>query len=65
MLGLYYVAMIVLIVTVTAAHGLRRSRSGRLVIAIRDNERATEAFGISHDERPIVPIASTLSMASY
>ena len=47
MLALYYVALVVLALILVAAHGLRRSRSGRLLIALRDNERATEAFGIA------------------
>jgi ABC-type branched-subunit amino acid transport system ATPase component len=47
MLALYYVALGVLVAGVAAAHGLRRSRSGRLLIAVRDNERAAEAFGVA------------------
>jgi ABC-type branched-subunit amino acid transport system ATPase component/ABC-type branched-subunit amino acid transport system permease subunit len=47
MLALYYVALAALGLTVVATHGLRRSRVGRLFVAIRDNERASEAFGIA------------------
>ena len=36
----------VLALVVVATRGLRHSRSGRLLIAIRDNERAAEAFGV-------------------
>jgi branched-chain amino acid transport system permease protein len=43
----YYVCLLGLAIAVFAAHGLRRSRTGRVLIAMRDNERAAQAFGIS------------------
>jgi len=45
-LYLYYVVLVVLVVVVAAAATLRRSAVGRVVIAVRDNERASAAFGI-------------------
>jgi ABC-type branched-subunit amino acid transport system ATPase component/branched-subunit amino acid ABC-type transport system permease component len=45
-LYLYYVVLVVLVVVVAAAATLRRSAIGRIVIAVRDNERASAAFGI-------------------
>ena len=45
-LYLYYVVLVVLVVVVAAAATLRRSAVGRIVIAVRDNERASAAFGI-------------------
>ena len=45
-LYLYYVVLVVLVVVVAAAATLRRSSVGRIVIAVRDNERASAAFGI-------------------
>ena len=45
-LYLYYVVLVVLVVVVAAAATLRRSAIGRVVIAVRDNERASAAFGI-------------------
>jgi ABC-type branched-subunit amino acid transport system ATPase component/ABC-type branched-subunit amino acid transport system permease subunit len=44
---IYYVALAVLVVAVAAAGALRRSLPGRLVVAVRDNERASSAFGVS------------------
>ena len=45
--SIYYVALVVLVLAVGAAGALRRLGPGRLVIAVRDNERAVTAFGIS------------------
>jgi ABC-type branched-subunit amino acid transport system ATPase component/ABC-type branched-subunit amino acid transport system permease subunit len=44
---IYYVALAVLVLATAAAGALRRSLPGRLVVAVRDNERASSAFGIS------------------
>ena len=43
----YYLSLIGLLLAVAAAYGVRRSRTGRALIAIRENDRAAEAFGIS------------------
>ena len=43
----YYVALGVLVLGVLAAGMLRRSMPGRLVVAVRDNERASASFGVS------------------
>ena len=45
-LDVYYVVLVMLIVVMAAARSLRRSAAGRLIIAVRDNERASSAFGI-------------------
>ncbi|MDG2025974.1 MAG: ABC transporter permease [Acidimicrobiales bacterium] len=43
----YFVALAVTAVMILAANAIRRSRTGRILIALRDNEDGTEAFGIS------------------
>jgi len=43
----FYLTVVVLIVVVVGVVGLRRSRTGRVLIAARDNERATQSFGVS------------------
>jgi ABC-type branched-subunit amino acid transport system ATPase component/ABC-type branched-subunit amino acid transport system permease subunit len=45
--AIYYVALVTLVVAVLAAGALRRSNPGRLILAVRDNERASSAFGVS------------------
>jgi ABC-type branched-subunit amino acid transport system ATPase component/ABC-type branched-subunit amino acid transport system permease subunit len=46
-LAVYYVALGVLAVAVLMCAALRRSSPGRLFLAVRDNERASAAFGVS------------------
>ncbi|MEX2539957.1 MAG: ABC transporter permease [Actinomycetota bacterium] len=43
----YYFALGGLTLAVFAVRGLRRSRTGRALIGIRENERAAQAFGVS------------------
>ena len=47
MLRVYYAALVLLVLTLFAAMGIRRTMPGRLVIAVRDNERAVAAFGVA------------------
>ncbi len=42
----YYLCLAGLALAVVAAYGVRRSRTGRALIAVRENERAAEGFGI-------------------
>jgi ABC-type branched-subunit amino acid transport system ATPase component len=46
-LSIYYVALVVLVLVGAACSALRRSAPGRLVVAVRDNERASAAFGVT------------------
>ena len=43
----YYLTVLALGLAIFVAQGLRRSRTGRVLIAMRDNERAAQAFGIN------------------
>ncbi len=43
----FYLCVAVLVLTVLGAQGLRRTRTGRVLIAVRDNEIAVQSFGIS------------------
>src|SRR5437763_4278682 len=45
--AVYYVALAVLVLAVAAAAALRRTNAGRLFVAVRDNERASAAFGVT------------------
>ena len=46
-LDVYYLGLGVLAVSVMLCSALRRSSPGRLFVAVRDNERASAAFGVS------------------
>jgi ABC-type branched-subunit amino acid transport system ATPase component/ABC-type branched-subunit amino acid transport system permease subunit len=43
----YYVCLVVLVLTYASLWSLRRSRSGRVFISVRDNVRAAQSYGIS------------------
>jgi branched-chain amino acid transport system permease protein len=43
----YYVCLVVLAVAVVAVRGIRRSRTGRVLLALRENERGAQAFGVN------------------
>ena len=43
---LYFVALALLATAIWAAHGLRKARAGRVVVATRDNERMASAGGV-------------------
>jgi len=42
----YYVCLVFLVLSCLSAWSLRHSRSGRLFIGLRDNQRAMQAFGV-------------------
>jgi len=43
---LYYLVLAVLLLVLVALRGIRASRTGRVLIALRENERAAQAFGV-------------------
>jgi branched-chain amino acid transport system permease protein len=43
----YYACLAVLAVCLLSARALRRGRTGRIVIAVRDNQRGAQAYGIA------------------
>jgi branched-chain amino acid transport system permease protein len=46
-MSFYFLTLGLLAATIAAAYGVRRSRTGRVLIALRENPRAAEAFGIN------------------
>ena len=43
----YFLCLVMLILAVIAVEGLRRSRTGRVLIAMRDNERTAQSYGVN------------------
>ena len=43
----YYVCLAVLVLTVLGVRGIRRSRTGPVLLALRENERGAQAFGVN------------------
>ena len=46
-MSFYFLTLALLALAITAAYGIRRSRTGRVLIALRENPRAAEAYGIN------------------
>ena len=45
--SMYYLSVIVLVLALVAVGGLRRSRVGRVLLAVRENERNAQAYGVN------------------
>ena len=46
-MSFYFLTLSVLALAIAIAYGIRRSRTGRVLIALRENPRAAEAYGIN------------------
>jgi branched-chain amino acid transport system permease protein len=60
----YYLCLAALLLTWAAAVGLRKSRTGRVLIAMRDNERAAQSYGINLVRTRLVTFALSGFMAA-
>jgi branched-chain amino acid transport system permease protein len=63
--GVYYVTLVGFALVVLALRGIRRSRSGRVLLAIRENERAAEAYGISPMRAKLTAFALSGAIAAF
>jgi branched-chain amino acid transport system permease protein len=61
----YYLCLVGLAVAVAMAYGVRRSRTGRAIIAVRENERAAEAFGVSARRLTVFALAFSGFLAAF
>jgi branched-chain amino acid transport system permease protein len=61
----YFFSLAALAVAIFLASGLRRSRTGRVLIGMRDNERAAQALGISLLRTRLVTFAIAGFLASF
>ncbi len=46
-MSFYFLTLSILALAIAMAYGIRRSRTGRVLIALRENPRAAEAYGIN------------------
>jgi branched-chain amino acid transport system permease protein len=44
---MYYLCLALLVVAVALVRGIRRSRTGRVLIAVRENSRAAQSYGVN------------------
>ena len=61
----YYALLVMLILVISSATALRRSRIGRTLIATRDNARAAQAFGISPTKARLTAFALSGFIAAF
>ena len=62
---LYYFALGVLVVVLVALRGIRRSRGGRVLVALRDNEDGVAAFGVDPTRAKLAAFALSGFVASW
>jgi ABC-type branched-subunit amino acid transport system permease subunit len=60
---MYYVCLAGFVLVTAAAHGVRRSRAGRALVASRDNPMATQSFAISTTRLHLTAFALSGAMA--
>ncbi len=53
----YWFCLLVLVIVVGCVRSLRNSRTGRILIAVRDNERAAQSYGISQAKAKVLTFA--------
>ena len=63
--GIYYVALVGLLLAIAALRGVRHSRTGRVLIALRENERTTMAVGVNAVRAKLTAFAISGAIASY
>jgi ABC-type branched-subunit amino acid transport system ATPase component/ABC-type branched-subunit amino acid transport system permease subunit len=61
----YYLCLAGLALAVVMAYGVRRSRTGRAVVAVRENDRAAEAFGVSSPRVMVFALAFSGFLAAF
>ncbi len=62
---IYYLALGCLAVAVVALRGIRHSRTGRVLIALRENERAAAAYGVSVMRAKLTAFALSGALAGF
>jgi branched-chain amino acid transport system permease protein len=60
---LYYFCLVVLVLALVCVTGIRRSRPGRSMVAVRDNERAAAARGINISRTKLAAFAVSGALA--
>lgn len=61
---IYYLVLAVLVLALIALRGVRASRTGRVLLALRENERAAQAFGVNATRVKLLAFALSGSVAA-
>lgn len=62
--GIYYVSVVFVVLVAIGLAGVRNSRTGRVLLALRDNEHGAEAYGISITRAKLTAFAISGFLAS-
>ena len=62
---MYYLCLVALVMSIVVAANLRRSRFGRLLIAMRENEANVQSFGVSATRLKLTAFAVSGAMAGF
>ncbi len=62
--NMYYLCLAVLLLVILAVTGLRRSRTGRALLALRENERGAQSYGINVTRTKLTAFALSGFMAA-
>ena len=63
--AIYYVSLITMVLAFIAVRGIRNSRTGRVLIALRDNESAVESYGVSPVRAKLTAFAISGFLAAF
>jgi len=63
--GFYYLSLVCLALAIGVVRGLRRSRTGRVMIGIRENERAARAYGVDATRTALSGFAVSGFLAAF
>ncbi|MGA9276207.1 ABC transporter permease [Ilumatobacter sp.] len=63
--AIYYISLIAMLLAFGAVRGIRNSRTGRVLIALRDNEAAVESYGVSPVRAKLTAFAISGFLAAF
>jgi branched-chain amino acid transport system permease protein len=59
----YLFSLVVLVLVIVAVRAIRNSRTGRVLVAVRDNEKSAQAYGIDHIRAKLTAFALSGAIA--
>jgi branched-chain amino acid transport system permease protein len=62
---MYFVALAALVLVIVGVQGLRASRTGRAIVAVRDNELAAEAVSLNSTRLKLTAIVTSGALAGF
>lgn len=62
---LYYLALAALVLVLAACRGIRRGRAGRVLVALRENERAATSYGVTPFRSTLTAFALSGAIAAF